>query len=168
MPTNSDTTIFGFDLGTKTGYAWTHTGKANASLSGHVDLKPRRHEGGGMRFLRFRKLLQELMPSPHDDEYIVFYEEVASHKGTAAAHIYGGLLGVLCEFCESRDIPYRGLPVGTIKKHATGRGNASKADMVARAHTVFGKPGSSTEMIYSDDQADALWTLSLGLKELNE
>ena len=168
MPTSSDTTVFGFDLGTKTGYAYTHSGKAIAALSGVVDLSPRRHEGGGMRFVRFRKLLRELMPSPHDDDYIVFYEEVAAHKGTAAAHVYGGLLGVLCEFCESREIPYRGLPVGTIKKHATGRGNASKADMVARAHTVFGKAGSTTETIRSEDQADALWTLSLGLKELNE
>ena len=168
MQTSNELTVFGFDLGTKTGYAYTHSGKANAALSGVIDLKPRRHEGGGMRYVRFRKLLRELMPAPGEDEYIVFYEEVASHKGTAAAHIYGGLLGVLCEFCESRDIPYRGLPVGTIKKHATGRGNASKSDMIARAHTVFGKPGSMTERIQSDDQADALWTLSLGLKELNE
>jgi len=72
----------------------------------------------------------------------------------------GGLLALLTGHCEKRDIPYRGLPVGTVKKFATGRGNASKNDMMAHASTKFGGP------VRSHDQADALWILSLGLKEL--
>tara|TARA_R110000824_G_scaffold23771_2_gene84583 strand:+ start:402 stop:743 length:342 start_codon:yes stop_codon:yes gene_type:complete len=110
-----------------------------------------------MRYMRFRKWLSELLDG---ENVILFYEEIASHKGTHAAHVYGGLLGVLSEFCESRNIPYRGLPVGTIKKHATGRGNANKNDMMAHASTAFGG------VIESHDQADALWTLSLGLEEI--
>lgn len=121
-----------------------------------------------MRFLRFRKFLVDLVGEPEDT--VIFFEEVAAqaHRSGNAAHIYGGFLGVLSEFCESREIPFRGLPIGTIKKHATrspmcpaGRGNANKNDMIAHASRQFGR-------VESHDQADALWTLSLGLKEMNE
>ena len=149
--------IIGLDLGTLTGYAYTSDGVIRATHCGVADFKPRRHEGGGMRFLRFRRFLRELIADP--EETIVFFEEVAAHKGTHAAHVYGGLLGVLSEFCEGHSIPYRGLPVGSIKKHATGVGNAGKPMMLARACTEFGH-------IESEDAADALWVLSLGMKEL--
>ena len=110
-----------------------------------------------MRFLRWRKLMVDLIGDP--DNAIVFYEEVAAHKGTTAAHVYGGFVAVLSEVCESSGVPYRGLPVGSVKKHATGRGNAGKPLMLAAACTAFGE-------IESEDQADALWGLSLGLHEL--
>jgi Holliday junction resolvasome RuvABC endonuclease subunit len=148
--------VIGLDLGTKTGYAFTYSDRPTAELSGFADFSPRRHEGGGMRFLRFRIWLENLIG---DSNCVVFYEEVAAHKGTAAAHAYGGFLGVLTELCERRSIPYRGLPVGTIKKHATGKGNAGKSMMLAKASTTFGE-------VKSEDQADALWVLDLGLREL--
>jgi Holliday junction resolvasome RuvABC endonuclease subunit len=62
---------------------------------------------------------------------VVYFEEVRRHVGTDAAHVYGGLLAVLTAFCEERAIPYQGIPVGTIKKFATGRGTADKAAMLA-------------------------------------
>ena len=160
MKLMSERKVIGLDLGTKTGYAVTNGSKPVRALSGVANFAPARHEGGGMRFLRFRKWLRDLVAD--SENTVLFYEEVARHTGTTAAHVYGGLLGVLTEFCEANGIPYRGLPVGTIKKHATGKGNANKNDMLARANTVFG-PG-----ITSEDQADALWVLDLGLKELDD
>lgn len=151
--------VIGLDLGTKTGYAYTNDSKVRASHSGVADFSSRRHEGGGMRFLRFRRFLSELISDPEDT--VVFFEEVAAHRGVHAAHAYGGFLGILSEFCEKNSIPYRGLPVGTIKKHATGSGNAGKPAMLARACTAFGHTDS-------EDAADALWTLSLGLRELGD
>ena len=153
--------VIGLDLGTKTGYAWSTDGKVRSMYSGVSDFSPRRHEGGGMRFLRFRRFLVELVDEP--EGVVIFFEEVAAraHRSGNAAHIYGGFLGVLSEFCEGHSIPFRGLPIGTIKKHATGSGNAGKPAMLARACTAFGHTDS-------EDAADALWTLSLGLKELGE
>jgi len=153
--------VIGLDLGTKTGYAYTNDSKVRASHSGVADFSPRRHEGGGMRFLRFRRFLCDLIDEPED--VVIFFEEVAAqaHRSGNAAHIYGGFLGVLSEFCEGRSIPFRGLPIGTIKKHATGKGNAGKSAMLARACTAFGHTDS-------EDAADALWTLSLGLRELGD
>ena len=52
------TRVIGLDLGTYTGYAWTDTFKVVAPNSGVLNLTPRRHEGGGMRFLRFRQLVK--------------------------------------------------------------------------------------------------------------
>ena len=36
----------------------------------------------------------------------------------------------LTAWCEHHQIPYQGIPVGTIKKHITGKGNASKEQVI--------------------------------------
>ena len=117
-----------------------------------------RYEGGGMRFLRFRRQLEEALDLVAPDA--VVFEEVRRHLGTSAAHVYGGLLGILTATCEERGIPYRGVPVGTLKRHATGKGNADKDAMVAAARVRWERePGD-------DDEADALLVLSWALAEL--
>jgi Holliday junction resolvasome RuvABC endonuclease subunit len=85
------------------------------------------------------------------------FEEVRRHAGVDAAHAYGGFLATLTAWCEHHQIPYQGVPVGTIKKHATGRGNASKDEMVAAMQALGFRPAD-------DDEADALallmWTIA--------
>lgn len=154
--------VIGLDLGTKTGYAWTADGKVRAEMSGVADFSPGRHEGGGMRFLMFRRFLVTLV-GDKSEECVIFFEEVVAqaHRSGSAAHVYGGFVGVLSEFCEGHSIPFRGLPIATIKRHATGSGKAGKPAMLARACTEFGHTRS-------EDAADALWTLHLGLKQLRE
>ena len=68
---------------------------------------------------------------------------------TDAAHAYGGFLATLTAWCEHHQIPYQGVPVGTIKKHATGKGNASKDEMVASIRSRGHQPAD-------DNEADAL------------
>jgi crossover junction endodeoxyribonuclease RuvC len=79
----------------------------------------------------------------------VYFEEVRRHLGTDAAHVYGGLLGTLVAWCEEKRIPYAGVPVQTIKKSWTGKGNAKKALMIAEANAR----GFSTE---DENEADAI------------
>lgn len=57
---------------------------------------------------------------------------------------------------ESR-IPYAVVPAKTLKKYATGNGNASKAMMVAAAQRHLGYRGSD------DNEADALWLRAIAL-----
>ena len=97
-----------------------------------------------MRYLRFAQWLDAL-----DVPSAVYFEEVRRHAGTDAAHVYGGLLGTLTAWCERRSIPYAGIPVGTIKRHATGKGNASKEAMIAAAKARGFSPAD-------DNEADAL------------
>lgn len=157
--------ILGIDPGTKCGWAVLQDGTVVAS--GVWDLSAKRHEGGGMRFVRLRCYLEEVAGLGID---AVGYEEVRSHSrrdektgrmvfGVDAAHVYGGIVATLAAWCESRTpvLPYRAVPVGTIKKLATGKGNAKKSLMVTAAVSRFGcKPKD-------DNEADALFiALALG------
>lgn len=129
------------DLGTKTGWA---TQTAAGIQSGVQNFANDRFSGGGMRYLKFEKWLGD-MPRPSQ----VVFEEVRRHRGTDAAHVYGGLMAVLTKWCESQNIPYIGIPVGTIKKSFTGNGNANKNKMIAEAQ----KRGYDPK---DDNEADAL------------
>ena len=152
--------IIAIDPGTACGYAWSDDGKVHVEQSGVWDLKPRRHEGGGMRYLRVRNYLFEMLDLDRDaNDWVVFYEEVRGHKGTDAAHIYGGIVATIASLCEEYGIPYQGIPVGTIKKRATGKGNANKQAMIEAACEHFGP-------VTDDNQADALWILQCGIEEI--
>lgn len=101
-----------------------------------------------MRFLRFKRWLTEMKQCTPLIELVVF-EEVRRHAGVDAAHAYGGFMGQLTAWCEHHQIPYQGIPVGTIKKHATGRGNASKEEMI---DAIRSKGHHPTD----DNEADAI------------
>src|SRR5688500_18864835 len=113
--------VFALDLGTTTGWALRAPGAL--ITSGTVLVRPSRHDGGGMRYLRFINWLTELAQLSGPIAAI-WYEEVRRHVGTDAAHVYGGLMATLTAWAELRGVPYQGVPVGTIKIHATGKGNA--------------------------------------------
>lgn len=145
--------LLALDLGTTTGYK---CGNSHNSVSGTWNLKPSRHEGGGMRFVKFKRSLN-LIHGAYPDVVAVVYEEVRRHAGTDAAHVYGGLLGALTEWCEENKIPYEGVPVGTIKKHWTGKGNANKQAMLDECE-------DRGLIVADDNEADAcaLWDLKVG------
>jgi hypothetical protein len=84
-----------------------------------------------MRFLRFKRWLNESSSGQRRHQRL-YFEEVRRHAGVDAAHAYGGFMGHLTAWCEHHQIPYQGVPVGTIKKHATGKGNAGKDEMIVR------------------------------------
>jgi len=146
-------TLLALDLGTQTGWA---VSQAGSIISGSETFKPQRFEGGGMRYLRFRKWLTEIKQSG-DGIDAVYFEEVRRHIGVDAAHAYGGFMATLTSWCEHHAIPYQGVPVGTIKKHATGKGNANKAQMISavqsRGHTPV-----------DDNEADALALLYFAIE----
>jgi len=143
------TDILALDLGTKTGWAMRSAGKV---LSGVWDLKPDRYSGAGMRFVRFQRMLGQ-MPKPGR----VVFEEVRAHAAVSDAHVYGGFLATLAAWCEENSIPYEGVAVGTIKKAATGKGNASKDLMIAAMQAKGHDPKDHNE-------ADALALLHYAVK----
>lgn len=150
--------IIGIDPGTLCGWAVLHV---DGSMdSGTWDLKPRRFEGGGMRYVRLRAHLEELIDLTQPEA--VFFEEVRRHAGTDAAHIFGGIVAVITELCETRGIPYSAIPVGTVKKAATGKGNANKAAMIAASHQRW--PDAE---INDDNEADARWIAICGAGALD-
>ena len=148
--------ILALDLGTKTG--WAVCLADQKILSGTEDFKSTRFEGGGMRYLRFKSWLDEMSKLSNGIDQI-YFEEVRRHIGVDAAHAYGGFLAHLSSWCEEKQIPYLGIPVGTIKKHIAGKGNASKSQIISKI----------TEMGFSpqdDNEADALALLDFVIKDL--
>ena len=145
------TTILALDLGTTTG--WALRGSDGHISSGSESFRPQRFEGGGMRYLRFKRWLTDIKQCNASIDQVVF-EEVRRHAGVDAAHAYGGFMGQLTAWCEHHQIPYQGVPVGTIKKHATGKGNASKDEMVAAVRARGHSPAD-------DNEADAIALLYL-------
>jgi hypothetical protein len=145
--------ILALDLGTTTGWA---LGMSDGRIvSGTEEFRPRRFEGGGMRYLRFTDCLVELSMSGNGLRRVVF-EEVRRHAGTDAAHIYGGFLGALTSWCEEHDVPYQGVPVGTIKRFITGKGNADKTAMIAAVRARGFRPVDHNE---ADAIAILLWAI---------
>lgn len=147
--------ILAIDPGTHCGWAVWQDGRILAS--GTWDLSSRRHEGGGMRLLRFERHLNEALR----DVNLIAYEEVRRHLGTDAAHIYGALTGEIQKKGEVCGIPYYAIPVGTIKKFATGKGNADKAKMVAAGEKLWGEA-------LPEDETDARFIALVAAVEYGE
>ncbi len=146
-------TILALDLGQKTG--WALRGPDSHITSGTATFRPGRFEGAGMSYLRFRQWLAELQQAADGLDLIVF-EEVRAHRGTSAAHVYGAFLGQLTAWAEQRGIPYEGVPVGTIKRHVTGKGNANKQAVIAAVQALGFAPGDDNE---ADALAILLWAM---------
>ncbi|GHU15225.1 hypothetical protein FACS189449_12690 [Alphaproteobacteria bacterium] len=118
--------ILALDLGTKCGFAiW----KDGSIISGTKKLQHNKN-AFGLRFLDFRRWLIRMIGE--HNVYMLFFERVHGHKGTDAAHCFGGFMYTLASVCEEFNIKCTGIPVGTIKKFATGKGNA-------RVHTDWEK-----------------------------
>ena len=151
--------ILTLDFGTTAGWACHVDGKITSGVWQHRTARQARYEGGGMRFLRFRKNLEEMNHLLSGIDLIAF-EEVRGHlnKAVDAAHIYGGFLATLSEFAEAHEIPYEGVPVGTIKLHATGKGNAGK-------HAMIKSIRDRGHLPKDDNEADALALMYWALDE---
>lgn len=145
--------VLSLDLGTSTG--WALRLPDGATMSGAASFRPGRYDGGGMRYLRFRGWLDEVVENA-GGLGAVWFEEVRRHAGTDAAHVYGGLLATLSAWCEQRSIPYAGVPVGSIKRHVTGKGNANKEAVLDAVRAQGFAPADDNE---ADALALLLWAI---------
>lgn len=117
-------TLLALDLGTTTGFAYRPP--SGVIVSGTWQFKSSANENELSRFARFRDQLDRL----HERTPVkrIWYELVARHVGTRAAHVYGGFKGQLETWCHDHGVALEGVPVGVIKKFWTGFGNAPKDD----------------------------------------
>ncbi len=134
------------DCATKTGWSIYNDGKLVES--GVQDFKKKRGESNGMLFLKFRKWLTDLSISSGRFDLIVY--EQASHRGGAATEICVNLTGRVQEFAEEHAINFSHVRPSELKKHATGKGNAGKPEMMDAAEFVLGRAP------LDDNEADAV------------
>lgn len=141
--------ILALDLATQTGWAYHANGLIS---SGSESFALKKKDGPGQRFLKFRTWLRDQIVEVKPERIV--YEEVMRWSSGAAAKCYCGLLGIVQTECESKEIAYEGVHVGTIKKFATNNGNATKEQMIAAAMDKGFRP-------QDDNEADALHILLL-------
>lgn len=168
-------TVLALDLGTLCGFAVgaaDDSGKPSVVVRGSWDfsftaaekkankLPPgRRHfDGGGARYAKFEARLAKLHAAMPFEA--IFFEEIRRHKGVIAAQVHGGLLATMQAWADRQDppVPYRGVTVQAIKSYATGKGNASKGEMLLAVERL-GFPCDD------DNEADAVALLLLKLRE---
>ncbi len=146
--------ILSLDLATKTGWACNIHGKR----SGVVEFQLKRGESPGMRFLRCRAWLNEMLQLCGGKIDVIVYEQ-AHHRGGAATACCVGLVTEVLAFAAENNIEVMSVHSGSLKKWATGNGRASKADMIKAAQ----KRGWDPE---DDNQADATLLLEYTVSSL--
>jgi len=143
--------ILAIDPGTSCGFALGND--HGAITSGVWQLAPGRGESPGVRYLKLRGRLNEaILAAPRGTIDIVIFER-SFQRGQAAVHIHHGLVSHLEAWCAENRIEHANVMATTLKKWATGAGNASKDDMRRIGLTRF-KPESLDE-----NEIDALWIL---------
>ena len=158
--------ILSLDLGTKTGYAmWdSYAGGLETPASGTWTLATakeiRQQAQAGknrtrdIRFWALRHNIEAMFPLDQ-----VWFEDVEFSTYTYQTQLWAGFRTVVSLLPLGMDI--HAVPVGTLKKFATGRGNADKAAM---AQALFQKhPTWSKDK--DDNEVDALQLLDYALHQ---
>lgn len=173
----------GLDLGTTTGVAYcffdpgepVDLGELRIHL-GQWDLSPGEHGTNPIRFVRLRRFLEAADPD------IVFFEGVKNTptvggfkkmnvsaivaRAATAAMMFGAYMATVSAWCEEREVPCDSVPISTIKRRATNRGNASKEDVIRACNATFGVDFDVEDYATSgvDNMADAAFCLLVGLE----
>lgn len=168
MPVRRNPCILALDTSTRTG--WAHSDGSSGVL-----LLPERGTDNGARFNYFYQWLGKITKE-HTTRFVV-YENGSHKRGGPAMEIGIGLPAILLLFGKRNGLKVSPLNSATIKKHATGKGNATKPEMwaaaVARFPTVefvqrrVKEPGKPAYDIADDNQVDAIWMLDLALSEID-
>lgn len=145
-----DVGLLALDVATNTGFC-THT------ASGSWNLTPKKDESKGMRLIKFKSKLKEICQL--EEIRIIVFEGVASY-GKYPNFVASEMQGVLKLFCEESEIEYRSYPPASVKKWATGKGNAGK-DLMVEAAKKF------NPSVDDEDEADAIIIYHLAFEDLS-
>ena len=139
--------ILALDTAQKTGWCIYDTDEKRIIESGMQDMTKRRGESNGLLFMRFRtwmKTMTGLLP----DLGLIAYEQ--AHMRGAGTEICIGLTSIVQEVAAKIGIESAPVHTGTLKKFATGSGNAKKPAMMDAAEKIIGRRP------IDDNEADAV------------
>lgn len=145
-----DLRILALDPATHCGYA------ISRALYGVWNLTAKRDESVGMRLIRLRSKLHEVIECERIN-LVVFERPGGRFK--ASIIVQSEIQGQIKTVCEDLKVDYRAYSSKEIKKFATGKGNAGKPAMIKAAQDKLSYPGDN------DNEADALWILELAKSE---
>jgi len=151
-------TVLALDLATATGWALSRPGCPLEYGTRTFKSQTQQIHKGRMwkEVIAFLKSKNEIGdPITH-----VFHEQPAKFENWHSTVILHGQVAIVQLWCALKGIPCQDVPIGTIKKHATDKGNASKSDMIAAVQASGYDPKD-------DNQADAIAIADLALTTLN-
>jgi Holliday junction resolvasome RuvABC endonuclease subunit len=137
--------VLSLDMASKTG--WCLRRGEGSWESGVQDFSLKRGESAGMRFIRFRVWLEEVIRL--EDVGLIVYE-MPHLRGGASTTVLVGLETRVHEVAAVQGIEFTKVHSSTIKKLVTGSGRASKKEVMAWAEIELGRPP------IDDNEADAI------------
>ena len=150
--------ILALDCATKTGWAWIDT-EQREPISGVESFTKKRGDSNGMMFLRFNGWLDREWANDSSKPKAVYYER-AHHRGGAATEIAVGLSTRVQEWCAKHNIECCAVHTSKLKKHVTGKGNASKAEVMQWFADTYDREPED------DNEADAMALLHYAMMDL--
>lgn len=157
--------ILALDPGTQCGYAIGDT--SGVIASGVWNLKPNRGDSPGMRYIKLRGQLQAARAA-YPDIVLLVYEQpqafLSKYRGGTASEIAYALVGEIQSWCAGVGMNHTAVHAATLKKWATGKGNANKEAMGRLGRERFERCGVRLTTD-SDDEIDALWLLHYAVRE---
>ena len=171
-----DRLALGLDFGLNLGYAFAVYSNTRKKwymfphMIGVLDLNAGRYESKSISFLLLRQFLSLANPS------VIFYEDVkftppaeylsstaeVVARVASASELLSSLRAVALLWAEDHNVPFLGIPIGTIKRIATGSGRANKAAVIRACNSQFGTTLDES-MPGSDNAADAAFITYAGL-----
>jgi len=151
--------ILAIDPATQMGWAFLANGVLTSGTIKWGRKHGRKHlpdDHEGKPYFDFHRWLRGVIVKDKPD--VIAYEEVMRFMSGDASKKYGGFRAIIMMNAAAVDIKISMQAVGTIKKHATGKGNADKNDMIKAAKEKY-----PDQDIIDDNQADALHILHLYL-----
>ena len=134
----------------------TTTGWKTETASGVWKLRQKKDDSTGMKLVRLKSYLKELIELERIE--LVAYERPAGMFKSAIIS-ESELIGVVLLLCEELSLQCTAYSPTEIKKFATGKGNAKKIDMIAKAVELGYNPAD-------DNEADAIHLYLLAKKDL--
>jgi Holliday junction resolvasome RuvABC endonuclease subunit len=157
--------IIGIDLGTKCGISMleiSEDGTVCRTTALNVDRKLY-----GMQFNAFDDAVYNLLYAHRAENTYVFFEDVKAHSSNAAAHMYGYYRGTVQRECFVLGLQCVGIGVGTVKKHSTGKGNASKDEVAEGAFRILADTGTPVVSFHTNTRPPAAY-ISLSIDDLTD
>lgn len=111
-----------------------------------------------MRVIRER-VLSFVLPGPD----LVLVEGLAVGSQTGQHLTRAGMWHLVMDAIDARGIPWVPIPPATLKKYATGKGNAGKDEVLAAVIRRF-----PTAEVRGNDEADALMLAAMGADHLGQ
>lgn len=105
----------------------TKTGWCTETASGVWDLTSKSYESKGMRFIKMKSSIDEVVKAESID-FIAYEKPGGRHYNGIRSH--ANFEGVIVSYCEENGIDYKDFSASEIKKFATGKGNSGKPAMI--------------------------------------